>query len=340
MSTDAIRTSLDQDCTPTAAKYDVIVVGSLVVDVPCHYAPLQASNTTAQPTPASSNPATIRQCTGGVAYNIALALHYLGHKPLLMSVVADDAAGDQLLNQIKTDGLSAEGILHLPSSSDVRTGQYVGSYDASKEFIFGIADVSLMELTPKLADIGTWLSLITTDLPKAIVLDLCFPSSVLTAITSLSQQHNIPLILEPFSASHASKLVQASSLINADNIFPRSPYTLITPNETELIAMHNTFTSSPLSTTLSHSRYRRIAEATALTHTLLRTSSWPADFQSLASKAIALLPFFPTIILTLAERGCLFCSLTHEDTDALPGLANKLDSVSVTTADKVVVMAA
>ena len=52
---------------------------------------------------------------------------------------------------------------------------------------------------------------------------------------------------------------------------------------------------------LSGSRYRRIAEATARTHTLLRTSSWPNDFQDLAAKAIALLPFFPTIILTLAE---------------------------------------
>ena len=243
MSTDAIRTSLDQDCTPTAAKYDVIAVGSLVVDVSCHYAPLQASTTTAQPTSASSNPATIRQRTGGVAYNIALALHYLGHKPLLMSVVADDAAGDQLLNQIKTDGLSAEGILHLPSSSDVRTGQYVGSYDASKEFIFGMADVSLMELTPKLADIGTWLSLITTDLLKAIVLDLCFPSSVLTAITSLSQQHNIPLILEPVSAPLASKLIHDPTPTNTNNVFPRSPYALITPNESELIALHSTFTA-------------------------------------------------------------------------------------------------
>jgi pseudouridine-5'-phosphate glycosidase/pseudouridine kinase len=69
---------------------DILVAGSVAVDLSCDY-----THTTAAPDPAmhTSNPASIRQSIGGVGHNVALAAHLAGGPRLrvrLCSLVGDD----------------------------------------------------------------------------------------------------------------------------------------------------------------------------------------------------------------------------------------------------------
>jgi pseudouridylate synthase / pseudouridine kinase len=77
-----------------APRLDILVAGSLALDLSCDYAPLvqQIASKTQSPSMHTSNPAQITQTVGGVGYNVALAAHRAG-SPLqvgLCSLVADD----------------------------------------------------------------------------------------------------------------------------------------------------------------------------------------------------------------------------------------------------------
>ena len=70
-------------------KTDVLVAGSIAVDLSCDYAGRKGSNS---PELHTSNPAAISQSIGGVGHNVALAAHRASTKATvkLCSLVGDD----------------------------------------------------------------------------------------------------------------------------------------------------------------------------------------------------------------------------------------------------------
>lgn len=179
--------------TSQPSRYDILVIGSRVVDVSCTHA-LFSSSTSSVPKQGPSDPAVISQCVGGVAHNTALAAPYLGANVLLCSVVADDAAGSLIREELSKGGLSCEGIIQLPPSLDVWTGQYVGNYDAEKNLIFGMADVGLMEY-PSLQDERLWSTLIHSTKTLRVVLDTCFPHSIISYILKYASHVGASVLL-------------------------------------------------------------------------------------------------------------------------------------------------
>ena len=68
----------------------------------------------------------VHSSISGVGFNIALALHTLGHEVILLSVVGRDPAGELARRALAAAGLSAEGLINAANE----TAQSVILYDA------------------------------------------------------------------------------------------------------------------------------------------------------------------------------------------------------------------
>ena len=74
---------------PTDPQADVLVAGSVAIDLSCDYAGSKKGST---PQLHTSNPTTIGQSIGGVGHNVALAAHRAsGHgRVKLCTLIGDD----------------------------------------------------------------------------------------------------------------------------------------------------------------------------------------------------------------------------------------------------------
>lgn len=297
-------------------QFEVLVIGSLVADISCLHAPFDPESK--DPKQGSSNPAKITQSVGGVAHNIALAANYIGASVLLTSVVGSDPAGNFLIAELEKEGLATGGIITIESpkgSDDVRTGQYVGNYDAEKNLIFGMADVGLM-LHHSLEDESLWKALVAKVEPILVVLDTTFSHSVIKMVTQSAKACSAMTVLEPVSVPRASNLFGADKLIDADDAWPRHIIDTCTPNTQELNAMFESATDAEI---FSSSGWKTLLGSIAQDEDLVPKikekcdSHFTAESQLAQSAlhAICLLPFIPTIMTTLGGEGCLLALLEH-----------------------------
>lgn len=302
--------SVDQETT--SRQVDILVAGSLVVDISCTYTPLGANQQSASgPVVGSSNPANISQCAGGVAHNVALAAHYAGASVLLSSVVSEDTAGRSILKEMEDEGLSTRGILVLEAKQDARTGQYVGNYNVDKALIFGMADVAIMR-HPSLEQVDLWVRLIMDAGPRILALDTTFSPRVISTIAHAGKRAGAYLVIEPVSVPRASSLFSVESrVIDPAIVYPKHLFDMITPNEDELLAMSN----GALQEGFLHSGpWNEVWESFGANgqnflDRKVEAASLPEELRQLARSVVVLLPFIPSILVTLGPRGCLYASL-------------------------------
>lgn len=269
------------------SQYDVVVIGSLVADISSTHAPFSSSGPSA-PKHGSSNPAVITQCVGGVAHNIALAAHYLGANVLLCSVVADDAAGRTIQEELAKAGLSCSGIIQLPTSLDVRTGQYVGNYDDKKNLLFGMADVTIMQHS-SLQDERLWSTLIHATKPLRVVLDTCFSHLIMSYIFENASHVGASVLLEPVSVPRAEDLMARGSQM----LWAAGGHITLTPNEAELSAMYQA--------AIEHTHVRPLQKQ----FRELLKQQLEAPLAALAEQAVSLVSYFRIILTTCGKDGCL-----------------------------------
>lgn len=134
-------------------KTDVLVAGSLAIDLACDFTPFDNERAQIAPLPHTSNPGVIGQSLGGVGHNVALAASYIGSEVLFCSVVADDLSGRAALATLEKEGLSNAGIQVLPATSGARTAQYVAINDAKKDLLIAMADMGIVELSEQQLDL-------------------------------------------------------------------------------------------------------------------------------------------------------------------------------------------
>ena len=276
------------------SQYGVLVIGSLVADISCTHTPF-SSSTSPVPKHGSSNPAEISQCVGGVAHNTALAAHYLGANVLLCSVLADDAAGRLIREGLIKEGLSCEGIIQLPSSPGVRTGQYVGNYDADKNLIFGMADVGIME-HPSLQDERLWRTLIHSTKPLRVFLDTCFPHSIISYILQYASLVGASVLLGPVSVPRAQLLMEKGSQM----LLAAGGDITLTPNAAELSATYQA--------AVEHKHILPLQEDS---NRLLK-QRLEGSIAALAEQAVPLMDHFRTILMTCGRNGCLLVQRLNE----------------------------
>ena len=296
---------------------DVVVAGSLAIDLSCDYIPPPSANLSSQPQLHTSNPASITQTLGGVGQNVATALHYLRSSVRLCSSVADDVAGSTAINLLAERGLQTVGVQTRGSRS--HTAQYVAVNDAQKHMLLAMADMNILEDTSGDFD-SLWKPHFDACKPKWLVVDANWHSNTLRKWLDTAKAAGAKVAFEPVSAAKSRRAFPASLQTDASlAAVPNHSISLATPNALELSSMHDAACDAGLfdredwwrmidSIGLSSSGSRE--KLVSLTNNLLVDQGAP-------QQSIRLLPFIPCILTTLGEHGVLMTQMLRPGDDRL-----------------------
>ncbi|KZF22340.1 hypothetical protein L228DRAFT_221199 [Xylona heveae TC161] len=316
--------------TPAA---DVIVAGSLAVDLSCDFAPLQGTGSADfSPKLHTSNPSVISQSLGGVGHNIASAAHAVGASVRLCSLVGDDLSGRAVLDNLSKRGLGTESIKVLGPESGRRTAQYVAVNDAKKDLVLAMADMSILEnlgaiptssegITSPGSVKSLWNSLDLAALQaKWLVADANWDPLTLSEWINKGKSAGARVAFEPVSVAKSARLFaklstsssSSSSASKPLGVFPNQSVDLATPNNFELAAMHSAARDSEQ--ILERQDWWEVIDAMGFSDSGSRpqlvsaTSSALVD-QGVPQQAIQLLPFIPCILTKLGAQGVLLTQL-------------------------------
>jgi pseudouridine kinase len=166
--------------------------------------------------PGSSTPAHIRTSCGGVSRNVAENLARLGQPVRLLTVVGDDQAGEQLLQNTAAAGVDVRAALRTPEHP---TGTYLAVIDAAGRKQYGLDDMrAISALTAAYVreqeDLFYEASL--------LFVDANLPKETMRAAMALARKARLPVCADP------------TSQILAERIRPYLPrLSLVRPNNAE-----------------------------------------------------------------------------------------------------------
>lgn len=291
-------------------KADVLVAGSLAIDLSCDYSPLAGeSATTTIPVPQTSNPAVIGQSLGGVGHNVAIAASRVGSSVLFCSVVGDDLSGRAALSALQAEKLTSEGVQMLSSSSGMRTAQYVAINDTQKDLVVAMADMGIMELPEDKLDFeGFWEPMISRTNPRWVVVDANWSLEVLAKWIAVAKKHGARVAFEPVSTAKSRRLLAA---IRESDSVPNNTVSLAAPNQLELSTMYMAARERGL---LESDNWFNVIDAMGISSSNSRErliSMTSADLvdQGIPQQSIQLLPFIPCIVTKLGAQGVLLTQL-------------------------------
>ena len=312
---------------------DIVVAGSLAIDLSCNYTPQchqQFNDQVSTPMLETSNPATISQSLGGVGQNIATALHYLDITVRLCSAVGDDIAGRTALNVLSERNMLIDGVMVKPSGS--RTAQFVAFNDSQKQLVMAMADMTILESAVSELP-AHWKTQLHYHPPKWLILDANWDPTTLSAWASMAKNLGVKIAYEPVSVEKSTRIFDpriSPTQKLAHKSKPAHEIDLATPNDLELKSMYNTlrdtFVSSRKNQRLSSEQEIIKAKLTTLTNTALVERLIP-------QMAMELLPFIPCILTKLGPEGVLMTQLLYpedpklSDPAAAPYILSHFDSL-------------
>ncbi|XP_050363043.1 pseudouridine kinase-like isoform X2 [Argentina anserina] len=197
-------------------KGEPMVIGGMVLDI--HATPSIPAN------PRTTTPGKVSYVLGGVARNVAECMSKLGAKPFMISALGHDMAGNLLLENWKSHGLSTEGIW---KHQNIETAVVCSVLDASGELAAAVASVECIEkfLTPE------WIERFRCNIHSAsiVMVDANLNPSALKSSCQLAAESKIPMWFEPVSVEKSRRINSVVKYIS-----------FASPNEDELVAMANT----------------------------------------------------------------------------------------------------
>lgn len=200
------------------ASSEVIIFGGAVLDQ------IMTPSDTSKPlTINSSNPGHIRTSYGGVGRNMAEAIARLGLvRPLLVSAVGNDLAGEGLLRHSDSLGIQVSCI-QRPHELDCddnsfRTATYAAVHDHRGDLAVAIADMDIFQklITPAL--VATLERQIKS--AKLVAVDGNLSVEALKAVATVCSSNGKPLLFEPTSDHKCLLPVEAGVLDKVDIIVP------------------------------------------------------------------------------------------------------------------------
>jgi pseudouridine-5'-phosphate glycosidase/pseudouridine kinase len=303
-------TTIPTPATPTVeSAVDVVVAGSLAIDLSCDLIPQNGMAASKQPQLNTSNPAFIRQDLGGVGQNVATALHLLNTSVRLCSSVAHDVAGSTAVEILVKQGFQTAGIHR--STGKHRTAQYVAINDAQKNLVLGMADMTILEDITE--DFDTlWKSHLDTCKPKWLVVDANWHPLTLHKWLDAAKAAGAKVAYEPVSVTKAKRLFLKNARDNATlAAVPHHVVNLATPNAQELASMHQAATSAGA---FERGDWWSVIDSIGLSSSGSRdklvsmTNSALVDL-GVPQQSIQLSPFVPCMLTTLGEQGVLLTQL-------------------------------
>ena len=296
------------DAQSLADHADVVVAGALAVDLSCDFAPYGAAINSTDPQLHTSNPADITRNVGGVGQNIAMALHYLGSSTRLCSMIADDLAGSTLLEMLTVRGLSVNGIEKIKDGS--RTAQYVAFNNTHKDLVLAMADMKILEAHPDFDVL--WKPHLDICKPKWLVIDTNWNESMLYKWIKTGKALGAKIAYEPVSVAKSRRLFAVNLECGYNlEIFPNQALNLATPNSLELISMYSAAQEAGL---FHKESWKQIMDAIGISTPELQTRLIAVTNHFLVGKglpqqSLQLLPFIPSIVTKLGEKGVLLTLL-------------------------------
>ncbi|KAL4735070.1 Indigoidine synthase A like protein-domain-containing protein [Aspergillus similis] len=294
-------------------KMDILVAGSLAIDLACDYVPAAGQTT---PVSRTSNPAVIKQSLGGVGHNVALASSSLGSSVMFCSVVGDDLSGHAALTFLQQENLPTRGIKVLPASSRARTAQYVAVNDATRDLHVAMADMGILQLPAETLDFdGFWEPVVSRIKPQWVVVDANWSPELLSKWIAAAKKHGARVAFEPVSTAKSQILFkkgpESEAAVGESACVPNNTVSLATPNEFELAAMYTAARENDLFETAV---WWRVIDAMGMTSSgsrerLVAMTSAALVGEGIPQQSIQLLPFLPCIITKLGARGALLTQL-------------------------------
>lgn len=297
-------------------KADIVVAGSLAIDLSCDYTPFGDECTQIAPVPHTSNPAVIGQSLGGVGHNVAVAASYVGSDVLFCSVVADDLSGHAALSSLEKEGLSTAGIQVLPVTAGARTAQYIAINDIKKDLLIAVADMGIVELPEAQLDFdGFWEPLMERTKPRWVVVDANWRPEVLAKWSEIARKHGARVAFEPVSTAKSQRLFgdanNSGATISPDQTVPNNAISLACPNQLELTAMYTAAREAQL---FESESWWHVIDSMGLSpagsrQRLVSLTSPELVDEGLPQQTIQLLPFIPCIVTKLGGAGALLTQL-------------------------------
>ncbi|KAL2819910.1 Indigoidine synthase A like protein-domain-containing protein [Aspergillus cavernicola] len=305
---------LDSELTTQLEKADVLVAGSLAIDLACDYVPAAGLKTT--PVPQTSNPAIIEQSLGGVGHNVAFASRSLGSSVMFCSVVGDDLSGRTALSSLQQENLPTIGVKVLPALSGARTAQYVAVNDATRDLHVAMADMGIMQLNAETLDFdGFWEPIISRTKPQWVVVDANWSPELISKWVSAANKHGARVAFEPVSTAKSQTLFKTSAGIEAavgeSACVPNHSVSLAAPNEYELAAMYMAARDNGL---FESAGWWGVIDALRMSSSgsrdrLVAVTSAALVDAGIPQQSIQLLPYLPCIVTKLGARGALLTQL-------------------------------
>ncbi|KAI1311380.1 Indigoidine synthase A like protein-domain-containing protein [Xylaria venustula] len=309
--------------TEITSQADILVAGSVAVDLSCDYTGAKAIE---DPIPQlyTSNPSHISQSIGGVGRNVALAAHRVNKhtKVRLCSMVGGDLAGSTVLASLESCGMDTSSIQVLGRDEHPggRTAQYVSVNDANKHLVLAMAD---MDIFTSQSFSPSWATTIRASKPKWLVVDANWKEHDIRSWMQAGKQNNAKVAFEPVSKEKSARLFCPGRGLESLGVFPHATVDLTTPNQYELAAMHaaaqnNEYFEDP--------RWWAIIDAFSIRGArdrFVKLTSAAMTDAGIPQQAIQLLPFIPTIIAKLGSEGALLVTILGKDDPRLYDAAHE-----------------
>ena len=289
----------DSNSNLASPEIDVLVAGSLAIDLSCDYVPIVqrvSSELGSSPVAGTSNPAIISQSLGGVGQNLATGLFYLGTSVSLCSAVGNDAAGKVALATLHERKMQTDDIEIIKDGA--RTAQYVAFNDIHKDLVIAMADMSILDKNSS-EFLKRWKPHLDRHRPKWLVLDANWNADTLQEWTSAARALGMKIAYEPVSEEKSGRIFESHV---ARTGTPQPLLDLATPNERELQAMW-TFCRP-------HAQHTGLWPDDVCQGLTQELNSCPVD-QKILRKALDLLLFIQCVLTTLGSRGILMTELLY-----------------------------
>lgn len=294
------------------SRADILVAGSVALDLNCNF----HNDRYDEPKPMSpvlhtSNPAGITQSIGGVGHNVALAAQSI-HRDLrvkLCSMIGHDIAGATILTSMEKNGLDTTYIRQLgPEYAFSRTAQYVAVNDAEKNLFTAMADMAILTSH---SFPTYWSSIVNATKPKWLVIDGNWSPKDIHNWIKAAGQNGAKIAFEPVST------VKAAGLFPKDHtlpLFPKVAIDLATPNQYELTAM---YTAARENGYMDDMSWFDVIDSFGMhggaRDRFVRLTSPEMTDAGLPVQSVQLLPFIPTIITKMGDKGALLTTILKPD---------------------------
>lgn len=190
----------------------------------------------------TSNPGSLTRCWGGVGRNVAEVLGRLETRPLLLTAVGTDDAGNEFQQHCTSMGIDTRLVVQ---SSEHATSTYMAILDEKGDLFTTIADMEVCKVLKA-----------ERHLPQSlngcplIVMDGNIPTELISEVCSRSECEggNIPTFFEPTSIEKSVRIIPSLLKNQVTYISPSAAELLAMTEEIERVVSNKTKTPTPSTT--------------------------------------------------------------------------------------------